>query len=56
MADAAPTLLDKLFAYRLSQAISTAATLGIADQLADGPRNIDELARATDTHWRTALA
>ena len=34
----------------VSQAISVAATLGISDLLADGPRASDELAAATDTH------
>src|SRR3954451_8480679 len=35
--------------YQVSQAIYVAATLGIADLLADGPRSSDELAAATDT-------
>jgi hypothetical protein len=34
----------------VSQTISVAATLGVADLLADGPRASDELAAATDTH------
>jgi len=34
----------------VSQAISVAATLGIADLLADGPRSSDELAAATNAH------
>jgi hypothetical protein len=34
----------------VSQAISVAATLGLADLLADGRRASDELAAATDTH------
>jgi hypothetical protein len=34
----------------VNQAVSVAATLGIADLLADGPRVSDELAVATDTH------
>jgi hypothetical protein len=33
--------------YQVSQAISVAATLGVADLLADGPRPSDELARET---------
>jgi hypothetical protein len=36
--------------YQLSQALSVAATLGVADLLADGPRTSDELADATDSH------
>ena len=38
--------------YQLSQAIHVAAVLGIADQLADGPRSSDELAAATETDQR----
>src|SRR4051794_31611088 len=40
-------------AFRVSQAIYVAATLGIADLLEDGPRSVDELAGATDTHAPT---
>jgi O-methyltransferase/methyltransferase family protein len=36
--------------YQVTQAIHVAATLGIADLLADGPRTSDELARATAAH------
>jgi hypothetical protein len=36
--------------YQVTQAIHVAATLGIADLLADGPRSNAELAEATDTH------
>lgn len=32
------------------QAIAVAARLGIADLLADGPRSVDELSRASDAH------
>jgi hypothetical protein len=39
--------------YFVSQAISVAARLGIADRLRDGPRTADELARATGTHARS---
>jgi hypothetical protein len=35
------------------QAIHVVAVLGIADLLADGPRNSDELAQATGSHART---
>jgi SAM-dependent methyltransferase len=37
-------------AHYHSQALYVAATLGVADLLADGPRSHDELARATGTH------
>ena len=36
--------------FQVSQAIHVAATLGLADHLADGPRTSDELAAATDSH------
>jgi ubiquinone/menaquinone biosynthesis C-methylase UbiE len=36
--------------YQLSQALYVAAKLGIADQLIDGPKSIEELAKATNTH------
>jgi O-methyltransferase/methyltransferase family protein len=36
--------------YQITQAIHVAATLGIADQLRDGPRNADELAAASGAH------
>jgi hypothetical protein len=32
--------------YQITQAISVAAKLGIADRLSDGPKTLDELARA----------
>jgi hypothetical protein len=35
--------------FQVSQAIHVAATLGVADILADGPRTSDELAAATDS-------
>jgi len=38
--------------YQISQAIHVAATLGIAEFLADGPRTSDDLATMTDTHPR----
>lgn len=43
-------LMRLLMGYRLSQAIHVAATLGIADLLAAGPRSSDDLAAATQTH------
>jgi O-methyltransferase/methyltransferase family protein len=48
--DAGSELLRQMFAYRLSQAIHVAATLGIADLLTDGPRSSDDLATATTTN------
>jgi O-methyltransferase domain/Dimerisation domain len=47
------TLLQMTNAFRASQAIYVAATLGIADLLEDGPRSVDELAQATGTHAPT---
>jgi hypothetical protein len=46
-------LVRQIGAYRLSQAIGVAATLGIADLLAAGPRSADDLAAATETHPRS---
>lgn len=43
-------LLALVRGYRISQAIYVVAQLGIPDLLADGPREIDELARATESH------
>jgi hypothetical protein len=42
--------LRQLVAYRLSQAIHVAAVLRIADRIAAGTRESEELARETDTH------
>jgi hypothetical protein len=39
--------------FQMSQTIHVAATLGIADLLAEGPRTADELAEATGTHAPT---
>jgi hypothetical protein len=47
---AAAELTRLVNGFQVSQAISVAATLGIADLLADGPRTSDELAAATDCH------
>jgi O-methyltransferase domain/Dimerisation domain len=43
-------LLELIRGYRNSQAIYVATKLGIPDLLADGPRDIDDLARATGAH------
>jgi hypothetical protein len=48
-----PTDLSQLVnAFRISQALHVAATLGIADLLAAGPRPAADLAAATGTHPR----
>ena len=46
-------LLQMITGYWISQAIYVAAKLGIADLLKDGPKNDDELAKATGTHPRS---
>jgi hypothetical protein len=38
--------------YQMTQAISVAATLGLADLLVEGPRTSDELARHTGGNFR----
>jgi O-methyltransferase/methyltransferase family protein len=43
-------MLQMISGFWISRAIYIAAKLGIADQLEDGPRTIDELAAATGTH------
>jgi hypothetical protein len=43
-------LFRMLTGYYVSRAIHVAATLGIADQLAAGPRHYDDLAKVTGTH------
>jgi len=43
-------LLGLIRGYRITQAIYVAARLGIPDLLADGPRDIDDLARETGSH------
>jgi hypothetical protein len=47
---AAPELLQWLMGNRLQQAICVAAKLGIADLVKDGPKEIGELARTTESH------
>jgi hypothetical protein len=49
-AESRARLRDLIGGYRLSQAIYVATKLGIPDLLADGPREFDELARATSSH------
>src|SRR6266851_381582 len=48
--EARQELLSLVRGYRISQAIYVAMRLGIPDLLADGPREIDELAWATESH------
>ena len=40
----AAAMLDRIVGYWVSCAVHVAAKLGIADQLSDGPRTVDELA------------
>lgn len=46
-------LTQMIFGFMPAQAIATAAKLGIADLLKDGPRSVDDLAQATGTHGRS---
>ena len=46
----AADLMRLVNGYQVSQAIHVAATLGIADQLREGPRSADDLAAATSSH------
>ncbi len=46
----APTLMRLLSGYRLSMALYVVAKLGVADRLADGPRNVEDLARELHVH------
>jgi len=48
--DVGGDLSKLLMGFRVSQAIHVAATLGLADLLAPGPKTSDELAEATNTH------
>ena len=43
-------LLEAIMGNYLAQAVHVAARLGIADELADGPRSAEELAKATHAH------
>jgi len=51
--DSSTTIRRLLEGYQVSQAIHVAATLGIADLLAEGSRTSDELGAATGTHRPT---
>ncbi len=46
-------LVDLVRGYRLSQAVSVVTQFGIPDLLANGPREIDDLAHATASHAPT---
>ncbi len=50
-ADDAPqrAMFDLIYGYRATQLVALAARLELAERLADGPRSVDELARATQT-------
>jgi DNA-binding transcriptional ArsR family regulator len=43
-------ILQLVTAGWLAQAVSVAAALGIADELAEGPRPVDQIAKAVDAH------
>ncbi len=43
-------LMGLVSGFRVSQAVYVAARLGLADLLKDGPRDVDDLARATEVH------
>jgi hypothetical protein len=51
--DALTELMTIVTGYQRSRALMVVAELGIADLLRDGPRSVDELARATHTHSPT---
>jgi hypothetical protein len=55
--DATRELRRLVTGYQVSQAVHVAATLGLSDLLADGPRSVAELAEATgaDAHSLTRL-
>jgi O-methyltransferase domain/Dimerisation domain len=50
LSDSAAALLRLVNGHMAARAIQVAAELGIADELAAGPRGVDELAPATGTH------
>ena len=53
MSESAADLLRLINGYWVSQAISVAASLRLADLLKDGPRTSEDLAQATGTHARS---
>lgn len=50
MADLPPSVQDLVYAFMPAQILGVAARLRIADELAAAPRNLMELAAATETH------
>ena len=48
--DSSIELMRLINGYRVSQALQVAATLGVADQLKDGPKYYDAVARACGAH------
>ncbi len=48
--DPARHLRQMVNGYQVSQALHVAAMLGLSDLLAEGPRSVADLARATETH------
>ena len=46
----AAAMLDRIVGYWVSCAVHVAAKLGLADQLSDGPRTVEDLASATGSH------
>jgi hypothetical protein len=48
--EASEKLSQMIMGFRLTQMISVAARLSIADRLKDGPQSVDALAQATGTH------
>src|SRR5215468_10557304 len=51
--DALAELMTIVTGYQRSRALMVVAELGIADLLRDGPRSVDDLAQATQTHAPT---
>ncbi|HEV8369294.1 MAG TPA: methyltransferase [Pyrinomonadaceae bacterium] len=47
------TLMQMIFGFALSRSIAVAAQLGIADELKDGPRSVDELAHSVGADSRS---
>ena len=43
-------LMRLINGYQVSQALHVAATLGVADQLKDGPKSYDDVAQACGAH------
>jgi len=46
-------LMRLINGYQVSQALHAAATLGVADQLKDGPKSYDTVAQACGAHPRS---